>query len=148
VPRLCGRRLSTSVMREICVWLLTGSNAGEVCKLALPSPHTQRVAEAIYVLRKDFVRPVRIEQLAAAARMSPSSLHQHFKMLTAMTPLQYQKHLRLLEAGRLMVAGGTNVTGTAYQVAYESASQFSRKYARMFGLPPKRDATELKVRAA
>jgi AraC-like DNA-binding protein len=140
--------LYPSVMREICFWLLTGPNGGEVCKLALPTRHTRRVAEAIYVLRKNFVRPVRIDQLAAAARMSPSSFHQHFKMFTSMTPLQYQKHLRLLEARRLMVAGGTNVTDTAYQVGYESASQFSREYARMFGLPPKRDATELKVRAA
>jgi transcriptional regulator GlxA family with amidase domain len=140
--------LYPSVMREICFWLLTGPNGGEVCKLALPTRHTRRMAEAIYFLRKNFVRPVRIEELAAAARMSPSSFHQHFKMLTSMTPLQYQKHLRLLEARRLMVAGGTSVTDTAYQVGYESASQFSREYARMFGLPPKRDATELKVRAA
>jgi AraC-like DNA-binding protein len=136
------------VMREICFWLLTGPNGGEVCKLALPSSHTRRVAKAIYLLRENFVRPVRIEQLAAAARMSPSSFHQHFKMLTSMTPLQYQKHLRLLEARRLMVTDGTNVTSAAYQVGYESASQFSREYVRLFGVPPKRDATELKERAA
>jgi AraC-like DNA-binding protein len=106
------------------------------------------VAEAIYVLWKNFFHPVWIEQLAAAAQMSPLSFHQHFEMLISMLPLQCQKHLGLLEARRLMVAGGTNVTDTAYQVGYESASQFSREHARMLGLPPKRDATELKVRAA
>jgi AraC-like DNA-binding protein len=140
--------LYPSVMREICFWLLTGPNGGEICKIALPSSHTRRVAEAIYILREHFVRPVRIKQLAAAARMSQSSFCQHFKALTSMTPIQYQKHLRLLEARRLMVTDGTNVTDAAYQVGYESASQFSREYARFFGLPPKRDATDLKARGS
>jgi AraC-like DNA-binding protein len=83
-----------------------------------------------------------VEQLAAAARMSASSFHQHFKMLTSMSPLQYQKQLRLLEARRLMVADGINAANAAYRVGYESASQFSREYARMFGTPPKKDALE------
>ena len=73
--------------------------------------------------------------------MSASSFHQHFKALTSMTPLQYQKQLRLLEARRLMLADGANVSSAAYQVGYESASQFSREYSRMFGAAPKRDAT-------
>lgn len=136
--------LYPAIMREIYFWLLTGANAADICKLGLPDSHTQRIAQAIRVLRENFVRPMRIAQLAAAARMSASSFHQHFKMLTSMTPLQYQKQLRLLEARRLLVADGSNVASAAHRVGYESASQFSREYARMFGVPPKRDATELK----
>lgn len=137
--------LARSILREICYRLLAGPNGGEICKLALPGSHARRMTDAIYLLRERFAEPVRIEQLAAVARMSPSSFHQHFKTLTSMTPLQYQKHLRLLEARRLMVTGGANVASAAYQVGYESSSQFSRDYARMFGTPPKRDVSEMKV---
>ncbi|MDK4705590.1 AraC family transcriptional regulator [Rhizobium sp. CNPSo 4062] len=139
--------LYPAIMREICFWLLTGPNGGEVCKLVLPDGQTRRIADAIRLLRDNFAEPVRIEQLAAAARMSPSSFHQHFKTLTSMTPLQYQKQMRLLEARRLMVAGQANVESAAYRVGYESASQFSREYARMFGTPPKRDVTEMRMAA-
>ena len=137
--------LYPAIMREICYWLLTGPNGREVCKLALPGSHTRRMTDAINLLRDNFTAPMRIEQLAAAARMSPSSFHQHFKDMTAMTPLQYQKNLRLLEARRLMVADGASVASAAYQVGYESASQFSREYSRTFGTPPKRDVTEIKA---
>ncbi len=137
--------LFPSIMREICFWMLTGPHGGEICKLALPSGSTQRIADAIHRLRDDFARPVRIEQLAAAARMSPSSFHQHFKALTTMSPLQYQKQLRLLEARRLMIADGANAMNAAYRVGYESASQFSREYTRMFGAPPKRDVAEMRA---
>jgi AraC-like DNA-binding protein len=139
--------LYAALMREICFWLLTGANGGEVCKLGLPDSHTRRIADAIYLLRDDFARPIRVQELAAAARMSLSSFHQHFKTLTSMTPLQYQKQLRLLEARRLMTADGANVSSAAYQVGYESASQFSREYSRMFGAAPKRDAMELRASA-
>jgi len=137
--------LSPSIMREIYYWLLTGPHGGEICKLALPSSHTQRIANAIHAMRGDFGRPIRVEQLAATANMSPTSFHQHFKALTAMTPLQFQKHLRLLEARRLMLADAANATDAAYQVGYESASQFSREYARMFGAPPRRDVVQLRA---
>lgn len=136
--------LYPALMREICFWLLTGANGGEVCKLGLPDSHTRRIAAALFVLRDNFTRPIRVEELAAAARMSPSSFHQHFKTLTSMTPLQYQKNLRLLEARRLMMVDGANASSAAYRVGYESASQFSREYSRMFGIAPKRDALELK----
>ncbi|MBM7045317.1 MULTISPECIES: AraC family transcriptional regulator [Rhizobium] len=139
--------LYPAIMREICFWLLTGPNGGEVCKLGLPDSQTRRIADAIRLLRDNFAEPVRIEQLAAAARMSPSSFHQHFKTLTSMTPLQYQKQMRLLEARRLMVAGHANVESAAYRVGYESASQFSREYTRMFGTPPKRDVAEMRMAA-
>ncbi len=137
--------LYPSIAREICFWLLMGENGGEVCKLALPDSYTQRIARSISLLRDNYAQPVRIEQLAEAARMSPSTFHQHFKALTSMTPLQYQKQLRLIEARRLMVAHAANVSDAAYHVGYESVSQFSREYSRMFGTPPKRDVTELKA---
>jgi AraC-like DNA-binding protein len=140
--------LYPAIMREVSYWLLTGESAGEICKLASPNGRTRRIAEAICLLRNDVALPIRIDQLAEAAQMSPSSFYQHFKLLTSLTPIQYQKQMRLLEARRLMVEDGANVTGAAYQVGYESLSQFSREYARMFGTPPKRDITELRTTLA
>jgi AraC-like DNA-binding protein len=135
--------LYPAVMREIAYWLLTGKCAGEICKLASPNGRTQRIAEAICLLRDDIARPIRIEQLADTAQMSPSSFYQHFKLFTSLTPIQYLKQLRLLEARRLMAEDGANVTGAAYRVGYESVSQFSREYARMFGASPKRNIADL-----
>lgn len=131
--------LFPSVMREICYWLLTGPNGGELCKLAEPESNAARVARALHLMHEDVARTLRMEQLAEAARMSPSSFHQHFKAMTSMSPLQFQKQLRLLEARRLMVTEDVNVTEAAYRVGYVSASQFSREYSRMFGGAPKRD---------
>ena len=136
--------LYPAVMRELYYWLLSGPNGAEYCKIARADSHTQRIADAIYLMRRHVARPLRIEDMASAAGMGVSSFHQHFKTLTAMTPLQYHKQLRLLEARRLMVAGAANVTHAAFQVGYESPSQFSRDYARMFGTAPKRDAMSLK----
>lgn len=132
------------VMREICYWLLRGPHGAELRKLALPESHSERIGRAIYHVRERLDQPVRIEELAEIAGMSASSFHQHFKTMTSMTPLQYQKQLRLLEARRLMVADAATVNEAAYRVGYESASQFSREYARAFGTPPKRDVMTLK----
>ena len=137
--------LYPSLMREIAYWLLSGPHGGEIAKLALPDGHARRVAGAIRLLRDNFAKPTRMEELADAARMSPSSFYQHFKTLTSMTPLQYQKQLRLLEARRRMLADQVNVETAAFGVGYESASQFSREYARMFGTPPKRDVSGLRA---
>ncbi|MBS7542514.1 AraC family transcriptional regulator [Ancylobacter oerskovii] len=136
--------LYPSVMREICYWLLSGPHGGELYHLALPDSHVTRVVKAIYFLRDSFAKTLRVEQMAEVARMSPSSFHQHFKALTSMSPLQFQKELRLLEARRLMVADAASVAEAAYRVGYESASQFSREYSRMFGVAPKRDAINQK----
>ncbi len=136
------------VMREICYWLLGGPHGGELRRLALPESHSERIARVLYYLRERLDQPVRIEELADMAGMSASSFHQHFKAMTSMTPLQYQKQLRLLEARRLMVADAATVSDAAYQVGYESASQFSREYARAFGTPPKRDVMTLKALTA
>jgi AraC-like DNA-binding protein len=89
-----------------------------------------------------------IERLASIANMSPSSFHQHFKAITALSPLQFQKRVRLLEARRLMLAGGTDATGAAYHVGYESLSQFTREYARMFGAPSRRDVSAVLAAAS
>jgi AraC-like DNA-binding protein len=137
--------LAPMIMREIGYWLLTGPHGSEVAKVVLANSHAQRVVTAIHALRDQFAATVRIEELAAVAQMSPSAFHRQFKALTSMTPLQYQKQLRLLEARHLMVTGDANAEAAAYQVGYESASQFSREYARMFGAPPRRDIATLKT---
>ncbi|KAG8153576.1 AraC family transcriptional regulator [Burkholderia catarinensis] len=133
------------VMREICYWLLAGPHGGEVSRVVFANGHAQRVVAAIRALRGQFAEAVRIDELAAVAQMSPSAFHRQFKALTSMTPLQYQKQLRLLEARHLMVTGAANAETAAYRVGYESASQFSREYARMFGAPPRRDIVTLKA---
>lgn len=136
--------LYPAIMREICYWLLTGPQGGEVMSMTLTNSHTRCVLDAIHSLRDRFSEPVRMEELASVARLSPSAFHRQFKSITSMTPLQYQKQLRLMEARRLMLTEEANVETAAYQVGYESASQFSREYARMFGLPPRRDVIALK----
>jgi AraC-like DNA-binding protein len=140
--------LYPGIMREICYWLLTGPNGGHVMRMAMANGHEQRVISSIQSLRDRFAEPVRIEELAAIAKISPSAFHRQFKALTSMTPLQYQKQLRLLVAHRLMVSDAANVETAAFEVGYESPSQFSREYARMFGLPPRRDIQALRRAAA
>src|SRR6202012_3698646 len=113
--------------------------------MVLANNHEQRVIKAIHALRDRFAEPVRIEDLASIAQLSASAFHRQFKALTSQTPLQYQKQLRLLEARRLMVSSAVNVEAASFQVGYESPSQFSREYARMFGVPPKRDAKQMQI---
>ena len=140
--------LAPAIMREICYWLLTGPDAGAVIGMTALKSHTRSVVSAIHLLRDRFAEPVRMEELASAAGMSASAFHRRFRQITSMTPLQYQKQLRLQEARRLMVAEELNVETAAFQVGYESASQFSREYARMFGRPPRRDVVSLRSTAA
>ncbi len=140
--------LYPAIMREICYWLLTGPHGGEVMRMTVAKSHTPCVLSAIHSLRDRFSEAVRIEELAEVARMSPSAFHRQFKSITSMTPLQYQKQLRLLEARRLMVADEANVETAAFRVGYESPSQFSREYSRMFGLSPRRDIASLREAAA
>ncbi len=140
--------LYPAIMREICYWLLSGPQGGEVIKMTTAKSHTRDVIRAIHSLRERFSEPIRIEELASAAQMSPSAFHRRFKSVTSMTPLQYQKQLRLLEARRLMVADEASVETAAFQVGYESPSQFSREYSRMFGASPRRDAASLRNAAA
>lgn len=136
------------IMREICYWLLSGPESAEVIRMTLANSHARCVLSAIHCLRERFSEPIRIEELASVAHLSPSAFHRQFKSITSMTPLQYQKQLRLLEARRLMVAEEATVATAASQVGYESSSQFSREYSRMFGMPPRRDAVLLRSAAA
>ena len=131
--------LSPLIMREIYYWLLTGPYGSEIAEIGLAGSHAQEIISAVHSLRARFAEPLRIEDLAKAAHMSPSAFHRQFKTLTLMTPLQYQKQLRLLEARRLMAVEAANVETAACAVGYESPSQFSREYSRMFGAPPRRD---------
>ena len=135
--------LAPMVLRELYYWLLAGPNGGEIASAVLGSGHTQRMMKVLHKLRDQFREPVRIDDLAAIAQLSPSAFHRQFKALTSVTPLQYQKQLRLLEARHLMLAGLANAESAAYRVGYESPSQFSREYARMFGAPPRRDVAAL-----
>jgi AraC-like DNA-binding protein len=96
-------------------------------------------------MRSDIARGLSVGEMAAIARMSPSSFHAHFKAVTALAPLQYQKQLRLLAARHLMMSDAVNVTQAAFKVGYESPSQFSREYTRMFGTPPKRDMNAMQT---
>ncbi len=137
--------LQPIIMRGICYWLLTGPHGGDVARISLVDSPSQRVINAMHSLRNRFKETVRIEELAAIALMSPSAFHRQFKALTSLTPLQYQKQLRLLEARRLMVSRAFNVEASGFEVGYESPSQFSREYTRMFGAPPKRDIRRLRM---
>ena len=137
--------LRPGIMREICYWLLTGPQGGDIARLALAGSPARPVMEALGALRERFRRTVRVEELAAIARLSPSAFHRRFRALTGLAPLQYQKRLRLLEARRLMVTGAVNVEAACFEVGYESPSQFSREYVRMFGVPPKRDTNAVRA---
>lgn len=131
--------LRDSVVREIHHWLLLGRQGLAVRQLGSPDSHARRIARAVAILRTDYAKPVNIERLATAAGMSRSGFHQHFRAITSLTPLQFQKQLRLIEARRLIVSSGKVVSQVAFDVGYESTSQFSREYTRMHGQPPTRD---------
>jgi AraC-like DNA-binding protein len=134
--------LHRQLVREMHYWLLAGRHGGAIRHLGWPDGHLQRVARAVAILRSDFAQPLRVERLARAAGMSASSFHQHFRAVTSLSPMQFQKHLRLVEARRLMLSEGKSPTIASFAVGYESVSQFTREYRRMFGLPPARDARE------
>ncbi|HTU88725.1 MAG TPA: AraC family transcriptional regulator [Gemmataceae bacterium] len=139
--------LAPLVLREITYRLLTGPQGSRLCQIALAGAPAQRIAHAIRWLKDHFTGPLRIESLAKHVRMSPSAFHLHFKSVTAMSPLQYQKRLRLLEARRLMLGEGLDAAETAFRVGYESPSQFGREYRRMFGAPPRQHVSALKIEA-
>ena len=137
--------LAPMIVREMYYRLLTGEHGGAIRQIATSGSNMQRIASSIELIKTDFSQPLPVEALAEQANMSTSSFHRHFKAVTSMSPLQYQKQLRLLEARRLMLAEDTDATHAAYQVGYESPSQFSREYARMFGAPPIQDIQQLRI---
>ncbi len=142
--------LHAPVMRELHYWLLTGRHGGAIRRLGWPESYAGRVARAVAVLRSEFRRPLRMRRLAEAAGMSASSFHHHFREATSLSPLQFQKQLRLIEARRLMMSESASASAAAFAVGYESAPQFTREYRRMFGAPPAREVDEAKswIRAA
>jgi AraC-like DNA-binding protein len=146
--RCLGRRadidvLAPGIVREIIYRLLQGPYGHAVRELGIANSQTRRVARVIEILKRDFAEPLRTAELARTAGMSVSSFHAHFKRVTSMSPLQYQKHLRLHEARRLLLSGDPGAADVAFKVGYESTSQFSREYARLFGLPPMRDVRRI-----
>lgn len=140
--------LYPEIMREIAYWLLTGPVAQDVVRWATPKSQPARIAQSIAHLKNNLEGPIQVAELAGIAGMSTSSFHQHFKGLTSMSPLQYHKHMRLLEAKRLMLSEGEKAGVAAGVVGYESVSQFSREYVRMFGVTPGRELTRSSERAS
>jgi AraC-like DNA-binding protein len=137
--------LAPLIEREILYRLLTGPHGPALRYMAVSDSHLNQVSRAIAVIRAGFAQQLRIADIAAASGMSPSSLHEHFKAVTKMTPLEYQKQLRLQEARRLMLSGGTTAGSAGFAVGYESPSQFNREYVRLFGAPPRRDIERLQA---
>lgn len=131
--------LSRSIQREIIYRALVSPVGARLRQVVEVGTQTNRVSAAVRWLRDHFQQPFRVEQLAEIAGLGESTLHHHFRALTAMSPLQYQKHLRLHEARRLMITERLDAGSAALRVGYESATQFNREYRRLFGVPPKTD---------
>jgi AraC-like DNA-binding protein len=135
--------LAPLIIDEILIRLLRSPAGARVAQMGWEDSHVHRVARAIAWLRANYAQPMRVEKLAGLAHMSVSAFHQHFKAVTSMSPLHYQKTLRLQEARRLMLTMMLDAGSAARQVGYLSASQFSREYARFFGVAPTRDIARL-----
>jgi len=137
--------LGPLIERELLYRLLTGEQGARLAQIATSGSQSHQVSRAIEWLRRHYDEPLRIDELAARVNMSVSSLHHHFRAITAMSPLQYQKQLRLHEARRVLLADQCDVATAAHRVGYESPSQFSREYSRCFGAPPLRDVARLRL---
>lgn len=136
--------LAPLLLKELHYRLLTGEHADVVRHIACREGRMAQVTRAICWIKEHYQRPLSVERLASDVGMSPSTLHEHFKAVTSLSPLQYQKQLRLQEARRLMLTGLKDAAGAGHAVGYESSSQFSREYARFFGMPPGRDSMRLR----
>lgn len=136
--------LAPLVLRELNYRLLQSEQFGRLAQIAIGDGRLQRVSGAITWIKQHFAEPLRVDELAKRVNMSPSALHSHFKAVAAMSPIQYQKRLRLQEARRLLLSEATSAESAAYRVGYASASQFNREYVRLFGEPPRRDAQRIR----
>jgi AraC-like DNA-binding protein len=139
--------LAPLIVREIHYRALRGELGERLREVCIVDSQVQRIARAIDALRARFAEPFSIDDLASIAHMSASAFHHRFKQVTAMSPVQFQKHLRLHEARRLMITEGLEASSAAHRVGYESPSQFSREYRRLFGAPPRREIGALRVGA-
>ena len=136
--------LAPAYEREILFRVLQGPLGWMLRDIATPDTALSRIGVVLQWIRANFSKPLRVEALANMAALSVSAFHRHFKAVTALSPLQYQKHVRLLRARSLLIAGKGSATSVAFEVGYESPTQFSREYARQFGLPPSKDITRLR----
>jgi len=136
--------LAPAYEREILFRVLQGPLGWMLRDIAAPDAALSRIGVAIQWIRENFAKPLRVEALAEMAALSVSAFHRHFKAITALSPIQYQKQVRLLHARRLLMAGEGTATSVAFGVGYESPNQFSREYARQFGLPPSKDVVRLR----
>ncbi|MBW7475573.1 AraC family transcriptional regulator [Paenibacillus oenotherae] len=136
--------LAPLVIREVLYRMLQGEQGALLYQFATNGSHAYSIAQAIRLINRQYARPLSVEQLAKSVNMSVSAFHKHFKRVTAMSPLQYQKTVRLQEARRLMLTESVQASDAAFRVGYESPSQFSREYARMYGQPPKMDVQKLR----
>lgn len=139
--------LAPLAVREVLYRLLKAPEGWQLAQMALADSPGHRISQAIHLLQQQFAQPLRVEELAAVVHMSVSSLHHHFKAVTAMSPLQFQKQLRLQEARRLLLAEPLDAATAGRRVGYDSPSQFNREYARFFGAPPARDIKRLRQAA-
>lgn len=137
--------LAPLVKREIFFRLLTTDQGPRLQQITASGSHSNQISRAIFWLKNNYTRPLRVQKLAADAGMSKSAFHNHFKTMTSMTPLQFQKRLRLNEARRLMLTENLDALSATFEVGYESPSQFSREYSRLFGAPPLRDINRLRA---
>jgi AraC-like DNA-binding protein len=138
-------RLAPLIQQEIIIRLLTGPHGSQLRRLVTAGSPSQQIAKAVAWLKQNFVETLRGDDLADRAHMSPSTFRHHFRALTGLSPLQYQKQLRLQEARQLMLNQNLDASRAAGQVGYESASQFSREYNRLFGAPPQRDIKRMRL---
>lgn len=136
--------LAPMIEREILFRVLQGPLGGLLREIACPEGRLSQIRRAIHWIREHYTEPFRVEPLAAMSDMSVAAFYRHFKSVTAMTPIQYQKQLRLLRARWLLLFEPRDAATIAFTVGYESASQFSREYARLFGMPPARDAARFR----
>ncbi|HPQ67509.1 MAG TPA: AraC family transcriptional regulator [bacterium] len=139
--------LAPTIRREITYRLLTGDQGARLRQIAVMGSQSQQIAQAITWMKSNFQKPLRMDDIARQANMSKSTFHSHFRSMTAMSPLQYQKNLRLQEARRLMLTEDKDAATAAFEVGYESPSQFSREYSRLFGAPPLKDIKNLREMA-
>jgi len=139
--------LQAQLVREMHYWLLTGRHGPAIRNLGFPDSQASRIGAAVQVIRSAFAEPLRVERLAAVAGMSLSTFHHHFRAVTSLSPLQFQKQLRLIEARRLMLAESASPSHAAYVVGYESVPQFTREYRRLFGMPPAKEVEAARQRS-
>lgn len=135
--KLSAKVIGPSQFGELHFRILNSPQGGMLRDLISQSSHANKIAQALDIMNSEFAKPLRVQALAEEVGMSKSAFHHHFKSVTRVTPLQYQKQLRLHEAERILSSGTSSVTEAAFQVGYESPSQFSRDYSRKFGVPPK-----------